>query len=120
MTNRILDVEIRTQRLSPAEAEVWVIVTAAQTTAGTSMRGRFVGPKCKLASTIEVAYPLLPFPHKPPDLPGLAARVVIPEPNYWEPECPFVYDCVIELWQDEERCDVRRLPGYKLLKCNLR
>jgi hypothetical protein len=116
MKNRMVDIEVRTHRLSPAEAEVWVIVTPERTTAGTVVRGRFVGPKCTLASTIEVAYPLLPFPHKPPELPGLAARVVIPEPNYWEPECPCVYDGLIELWQDGERCDVRQVPGYKLCR----
>ncbi|HYV36006.1 MAG TPA: hypothetical protein VE988_09910, partial [Gemmataceae bacterium] len=55
------------------------------------------------------------FPRKPTELPDLAMRVVIPEPSFWEPECPFVYDGVIELWQDGVRCDVRQVPGYKLL-----
>jgi hypothetical protein len=45
----------------------------------------------------------------------LAARVVIPEPSIWEPECPFVYDGVVELWQGDERCDVRQVQGYRLL-----
>jgi hypothetical protein len=26
-----------------------------------------------------------------------------------------VYDGVIELWQDGQRCDVRQVPGYRLL-----
>jgi hypothetical protein len=120
MSNHIMDIEVRTHRLSPAEAEVWVIVTGERTTAGTAVRGRFVGPKCTLASTIEVVYALRPFPRKPTELPELIARVVIPEPSVWEPECPFVYDGVIELWQDGERCDVRQVPGYKLLYHNLR
>jgi len=115
MTNRIVDIDVRTHRLSPTEAEVWVVVTAERTTPTTTVRGRFVGPRCALSSTTEVAYPLRPFPRKPADLPELAARLVIPEPNCWEPECPFVYDGVIELWQDGQRCDVRQVPGYRLL-----
>jgi hypothetical protein len=69
-----------------------------------------------LCSTIEVAYPLQPFPRKPEDLLELAMRVVIPEPSFWEPECPFVYDGVVELWEEGERCDVRQVQGYKLLR----
>jgi hypothetical protein len=119
MTNRIINIETHTQRLSPAEADLWVIVAAERTTAGTEIRGRFVGPKCALSSTIEVAYPLRPFERKPAELAELAARVVIPEPSLWEPECPFVYDGVIELWQDGQCCDVRQMPGYKLMRESL-
>src|SRR5947208_2533515 len=105
MTNRIVNIDVVSHRLAPVEAELWIIVSAERTTAATTVRGRFVGPKCALSSTVEVAYPLLPFPHKPAELPWLVARVVIPEPSFWEPECPFVYDGVVELWQGDERCD---------------
>ena len=116
MANRIVDVVIRVHRLDPTEAELWIIVTAENSAAtGIEIRGRFVGPKSALSSTIEVAYPLRPFPRKPADLPALAARVVIPEPSVWKPDTPFVYDGVIELWENGERCDVRQIPGYKLL-----
>jgi hypothetical protein len=115
MTNRIVDIDVRTHRISSAAAELWVVVTAERTTPGTAVRGRFVGPKCPLSSTVEVAYPLQSFPHRPPDLPPIAMRVVIPEPSFWEPECPFVYDGVVELWQDGERCNVRQVPAYRLL-----
>ena len=119
MTNRIVDIQVRTQRLSPAEAELWVIVTTEFTTAGTAIRGRFVGPKCAVSSTIEVAYPLRPFERKPVGVSQLAVRVVIPEPSLWEPECPFVYDGLIELWQDGHCADVRQVPGYKLMRESL-
>jgi hypothetical protein len=115
MDNRILDLDVRTHRLSPAEAELWVTVTAQHTRPSTEVRGRFVGPKSAVSSTIEVSYPLRQFPRKPEDLPALAMRVVIPEPSFWEPACPFVYDGTIELWQDGRRCDVRQVQGYRLL-----
>ncbi len=118
MTNRMVDIDVRTHRLSPTEAEIWVVVTGQRTTPATEIRGRFIGPKCAVSSTIEVAYPVRPFPRKPPGLLEPCGRVVIPEPSLWEPECPFVYDGVIELWQDGERCDVRQVPAYRLLTAN--
>jgi hypothetical protein len=115
MINRILHVELRTHRADAGEAEVWVSVVAEHSTPTTELRGRLVGPKFPGVTTVEVAYPLRPFPHPPKGLPALAGRVVIPEPNLWQAAFPFVYDGVIELWQDGERCDVRQVPGYRLL-----
>jgi hypothetical protein len=115
MSNRILNVELHTRRADVAEAEVWVSAVAERLTPTTELRGRLVGPKCPGVTTVEVAYALRPFPHPPAELAGLVGRVVIPEPNLWEPERPFVYDGVIELWQDGERCDVRQVPGYRLV-----
>jgi hypothetical protein len=115
MSNRILTVDVQTHRLEPFEAELWIVVSAEQRTATTELRGRFVGPKSAVSSTIEVAYALRPMARPPAALDALAAHVVIPEPSRWEPGCPFVYDGVIELWQDGQRCDVRQVPGYRLL-----
>jgi hypothetical protein len=114
LTNRIIDLSARTRRLSPTEAEVWIAVTAQIETDRTTLRGRMVGPKCVLSSTIEVSYPLQSFPRKPLELPKLSARVVIPEPSLWEPACPFEYDLTVELWEHGERCDLRMLKGYRL------
>jgi hypothetical protein len=115
MSNRILNVELRIHRADAVEAEIWVSVTAERMTPTTELRGRLVGPKCPGVTTVEVAYAVRPLPRPSIELPGLAGRVVIPEPNLWERVCPFVYDGVIELWQDGERCDVRQVQGYRLL-----
>jgi hypothetical protein len=115
MSNRILHAELQTHRADAGEAEVWVSITAEHHTPTTELHGRLVGPKCPGVTTVEVAYPLRPFPRPPSGLTGLAGRVVIPEPNLWQEGHPFVYDGVIELWQDGERCDVRQVPGYRLL-----
>jgi hypothetical protein len=114
MSNRILTADVQTHRLEPFEAELWVIVKPEQVTTTTELRGRVVGPKSAISSTIEVAYPLRRFV-KPGALDGLAAQVVIPEPSRWEPACPFVYDIVLELWEEGRRCDVRQVPGFRLL-----
>jgi hypothetical protein len=105
MSNRILRVQVREHLLDPAQAELWITASAEHVTPDTELRGRLAGPSCLYASTVEVGYPLRPFPRRPEGLEGLAARVVIPEPSLWEPQCPFVYQGTVELWQDGERRD---------------
>jgi hypothetical protein len=104
--NRLRGVTARLHRLSAAEAEVWLLIEAEQVTPATEARGRLVGPRCSGISTIEVAYPLRPFPRPPEDVPPLSRRVVIPEPSLWEEQHPYVYRAVVELWEGGQRCDM--------------
>ena len=105
MSNRILRVQVRSHLLDPAQAELWITASAEHLTPTTELRGRLAGPRCLYAATVEVGYPLRPFSRRPEGLEGLAAHVVIPEPSLWEPQCPFVYQGMVELWQDGERRD---------------
>lgn len=105
MTNRIRNVHIRNRSMTPAEAELWITVEAEQVTPTTEVRGRLTGPRCVYASTVEVAYPLRPFARPVNGLALLTYRVIIPDPSFWDLESPFVYQGVIELWQDGTRCD---------------
>ena len=98
--NRFRQLSIRDRSLSPADAELWVLAEPEQLTPATEIRGRLVGPTCPYSSTIEVAYPLRPFPKLPESLAPLTRRVVIPEPSMWDPVAPFLYQGAIELWQD--------------------
>jgi hypothetical protein len=103
MPNCIRDVEVCDRSLSPAQAEVHVLLTPDQRSPTTEVRGRLMGPSCPFSNTVEVAYPLRPLP----DAEGgaLACRVIIPEPSLWEPESPFLYRGPVELWQDGARQD---------------
>jgi hypothetical protein len=105
MNNKLLRVSARVQRLSAAEAEVWVLVEAESVGPATEVRGRLVGPHCPGISTIEVAYPLSPFPRHPQGVPPLSRRVVIPDPALWEAGRPYVYRAIVELWEDGKACD---------------
>ena len=105
MSNRLRRVTAGLRRLSPAEAEIWVVIEAEEVTPATEVRGRLIGPRCPGVTTVEVAYPLRPLPRHPDGLPPLTRRVVIPDPSLWEPQRPFVYRAVVELWQDGARCD---------------
>lgn len=109
MPNRLREVRPHVHRLSAAEAEVWVLVVADEVTPTTEVRGRLVGPRCPGTTTIEVAYPLQPFPRRPDDVPPLSRCVSIPDPSLWEPSRPFVYQAIVELWQDGQMCERREL-----------
>jgi len=57
------------------------------------VRGRIMGPHCPGVSTIEVAYLLRAVG------PGKIYQVLIPEPTFWKPETPFVYEGPVEFWR---------------------
>jgi hypothetical protein len=106
MSNKLGQVSVHVHRLSAAEAEIWLLIEAERVTPMTEVRGRLVGPRCPGVTTIEVAYPLRPFPRQPEGVPLLSRRAVIPEPSLWEPERPYVYRAVVELWEDGQPCDL--------------
>ena len=101
MTNRIREVQVRDVRLDPYESEVRVTVVPEHVAPTTEVRGRLVGPRSAYARTLEVAYPLRALPPSPPP----ACRVVIPEPTFWDPETPFLYEVRVELWEESQLVD---------------
>lgn len=103
--NRICRVEVRDRLIDPTAPEVWISVFAERQTATTEVRGRLHGPRCIYSSTIEVAYPLRPFPQVPEGLQGVSRRVIIPEASFWDPQSPFLYEGPIELWDDGQLRD---------------
>ncbi len=102
MSNSILHIELHDHRLIPAEAEVRLRVVPAIVDRGTEVRGRLMGPCCRFASTIEVAYHFRPLPAQTGQ--GLTLRAIIPEASFWEPQSPHLYAGPVELWQDGQRC----------------
>jgi len=82
------NLEVWTHSLDPMRATVrvrlpWPLEPAAE------VRGRLMGPRCRFATTVEVAYP---FRQMEPSV----YAAVIPEPSLWEPGCPFLYEGPIE------------------------
>ena len=106
MRDTIRAVRIKNHLIDPTRAELWVTIVPNCLKQATEVRGRFLGPRCPYATTVEVAYPLQSFPHKPEDVPDLTFRVVIPEPSLWDPISPFLYEGYIGLWQNN-----LRVPG---------
>jgi hypothetical protein len=107
MTNQIKEILIDVIRLDATVAELWITVIPDRVTDGTCVRGRVTGPRCALATTVDVSYPLRETSRQY-DKEGVLcihSRVVIPEPNVWDPISPFEYLCKLELWQGDQRCD---------------
>lgn len=80
---------VRPTRLSPTEAELLVTTDGDGQIVGTVH-----GPICRYSTTIEIAYPLRPVAADRPR--QVAARVVIPEPSWWDAESPFLYAGSVE------------------------
>ncbi len=98
MTHRIRHVRISPRSLSPVEADLLVEIECDSVQSDVEVRGRLVGPTCPYSTTVEVDYPLRMLPREDENAP-LRARVVIPEPSYWDPISPFLYHARIEFWQ---------------------
>jgi beta-galactosidase/beta-glucuronidase len=105
MENDIKNVTVQTRRLDPVEAELELFVELETVTSQTKLQGRLVGPRCPGTTTIEVAYPLRERRRESSDGARIVCRVVIPEPSLWEPQTPFVYEGIVELWEGATRCD---------------
>jgi hypothetical protein len=107
MAERIRSVTVRPIRLTPTEAELAVRIDVDGPADDAEVHGRLMGPRCKYAKTIEVAYPIRRLPG---GTAGHVGRVIIPEPSWWDPESPFLYGGPVELWeggQTAERVQVR-------------
>jgi hypothetical protein len=102
MENRIRETVVTDHRLDPAESEVRIAVYPERLTPTTEVRGRLTGPRSAYASTVEIAYRVQEVARAADHI---LARVVIPEPCFWEPQSPFLYEGPLELWQDGQRCD---------------
>ena len=93
--NEVLTIHVEIVRMTPAVAEVILRADVEG-----ELRGRLMGPRCPHATTVEIAYPLKALPGREKNC---SAKVIIPEPNFWEPDSPFVYGGPVELWQDGEK-----------------
>ena len=100
MPNRIQRILVFQSRLTPTEAELWISVYPEQLASDTQIRGRLMGPRCQYSTTVEVAYPLREWKrsYETEDVPHVSLRVIIPEPNFWDPQSPFRYEGPVELW----------------------
>jgi len=97
---------IETRSLDPASAEVWVTHSSPPPT--TEIRGRLLGPHCPYTTTIEIAYPLRPLRSEQQTQDALRLRAAIPEASLWDPQTPFLYTVLLELWDTEQRIHQER------------
>src|SRR5581483_3360926 len=91
----------RQNRLSPVQAEVTFTVPTDVLSPAEEVCGRVTGPFCRFSSTVEIAYPLRQVGGG--DHGQLQLRGLIPEPNLWDPQSPFLYKVWLERRQEGER-----------------
>src|SRR6266699_1472827 len=108
MSPRIGEVTIKPVRLTPTEAELAVEVAYSSAQATCELHGRLMGPTCVYSTTVEVAYPIRRAHVSENNPQKLIGRVVIPEPSWWDPDSPFLYIAVVELWEDGRKVDESR------------
>jgi hypothetical protein len=108
MKPAIRAIELWTHAVTPAEADVRLRVEIENWPETTEVLGRVVGPRCRYATTVEVAYPWRPLPDEEGSV--RLFRAIVPEPSLWEPECPFVYHGIVELRQAGQPIERRTLP----------
>jgi hypothetical protein len=119
MTNGIKSIRIFDARLDAAEADICISVYPENLTSTTQIRGRLTGPRCPYASTVEVAYGLREHSreYESTGYPHITMRAIIPEPNFWEPQTPFLYRGPVELWQKGQLCDTVQIShGLRTLE----
>ena len=85
-------------RLDPTETVLHITVEVEGLTPTTEVRGRLMGPRCAYSSTVEIAYAYREIERGD----HVTLAVVIPEPSWWDPETPFLYEGPLELWQDNQ------------------
>jgi hypothetical protein len=96
-------------KVDPIRAEIEVSVAIESPPPDYQLRCRLVGPHCAFASTVEVGYALREKTRTAltahDGLTGVSVvfEAALPEPNYWDPQSPFLYHCFAELWQGTQR-----------------
>jgi hypothetical protein len=65
-----------------------------------SLAGRLIGPFCDFAETLPLKVQFLPL-RNAPDSGTLVAEAIVPDPNFWTPELPFIYRAEIEVRHGE-------------------
>lgn len=91
----MMEIAVEIIRLTSAIAELRLTAH----TAG-ELKGRLMGPRSPLGTTIEVAYPVKASPGEAAQCVG---TVIIPEPNFWEADNPLTYAGPVEIWRDGQK-----------------
>jgi hypothetical protein len=100
-SENLASITISTPVLSPAEAEIHVTFQFEGEVTRPELRGRLMGPRSSHTTTVEIAYPFRALAKtEQPSNNVVTGRVVIPEPSFWSPSAPFLYQGPIEVWAD--------------------
>jgi len=112
MTNDLLNLDVFYGDLTVAQAHLYARLPRPAEHAGLSLVGQVRGPRCLQAETLPVTTPLVDLGAGP----TLLARAVIPDPCFWSPDLPAIYDVTAELRRgDQTIATARREVGLRAL-----
>jgi beta-galactosidase/beta-glucuronidase len=101
---RITSMTIELTYADSAVAQFLVRAMVDGSADGGVLKGRVVGPQCPGRTTIEIAYVLETLEISEA---SVTLKGVIPEPNVWTAEAPFLYEVTVEVLVDGRRMDSR-------------
>jgi Glycosyl hydrolases family 2 len=113
MLEHLLDnLDVFYGELTPARATVYARLEGMENTTGLSLSGVVCGPRCFYSKTLPATFRL----HDAGPGPSLLAKSLVPDPSYWSPETPHIYDVTVELRKGTEiiASEVRQI-GFKPL-----
>jgi hypothetical protein len=93
MTDDPPDLDIFYGELTATRALIYARLPRPADDTGLSLSGQVRGPRCLHAQTLPLTAPLIDLGAGP----TLLARAVIPEPSFWSPDLPSIYDVTIQL-----------------------
>ena len=99
MTTDILaDLDVFYGDLTAARAYVYARLPRPADDAGLSLAGQVRGPRCRLAQTLPITAALVDLGPGP----TLLARALVPDPVFWSPDLPAIYDVTVNLLRGAE------------------
>ena len=113
MPDNLLDnLDVFYGELTPARGTVYARLEGLASTDGLSLSGTVRGPRCFYSSTLPATFRLQDAGPGP----ALLAKALIPDPSYWSPDTPHIYDVTVELRKGGDLIDseVRQI-GFKPL-----
>lgn len=113
MADNLLDnLDVFYGELTPARATVYARLEGLEGTEGLSLCGFVRGPRCLYSKTLPASFRL----QDAGPAPTLLAKTVVPDPSYWSPDTPHIYDVTVELKKggDIIASEVRQI-GFKPL-----
>jgi hypothetical protein len=99
MTNDLLSaLDVFHGDLTVNRAYVYARLPRPADDSGLSLVGQVRGPRCKLAETLPVTSPLVDLGPGP----TLLAQALLPDPVFWTPDLPAIYDVTVNLLRGTE------------------
>jgi glycosyl hydrolase family 2 len=93
MTNDLAELNVFYGELTTSRALVYARLPRPADRADWKLRGQIRGPRCQIAQTLPLSAPLVDLGPGP----TLLAQALVPEPCFWSPDIPAIYDLTVEL-----------------------